>query len=203
MFQSSQRLRQRMEAIPKRIAPRPLGDASVQTERVRFANSVRTNKPQTAGSMLVLSSEFVTSGHAQCAVCQNPPQDVYVQTDCCGLPSTNPPGKPLALQGRCTTVCPQFNFPQPVLPSNNCCTNTHNTAWANNLQPGSRGLYGQVPAIGGCTVCNRGPATTVRINCGCTVYPDISNNPVVIDPCTQCLQGAIPPASAYSLVTPS
>jgi hypothetical protein len=202
MFQSSQRLRQRMEAMSKRIAPRPLGDASVQTERVRFANSVRTNKPQTAGSMLVLSSEFVTSGHAQCAVCQNPPQEVYVQQGCCALPSTNPPGKPLALQGRCTSVCPVVNNPQPILPSADCCKPGFNTVWANNLLPGSRGLYGQIPATGGCTICNRGPATMVQVRCNCSVY-DVSGSPVELDPCTGCVAGSIPPASAYSLVTPS
>jgi hypothetical protein len=202
MFQSSQRLRQRMEAMPKRIAPRPLGDASVQTERVRFANSVRTNKPQTAGSMLVLSSEFVTAGRANCAVCQNPPQEVYEQTDCCPLPSTNPPGKPLALQGRCTSVCPQYNFPQPVLPPADCCRPGFNTVWANNLLPGSRGLYGQIPATGGCIAPNRPPATMVQVRCNCRVY-DVSGSPVVLNPCTGCVAGSLPPASAYSLVTPS
>jgi len=200
MYQSSQRLRQRMESLPKRIAPRPLGDASVQTERVRFANSKRTNKPQTAGSMLVLSSEFVTAGHANCAVCQNPPQETYVDPNCCPLPPTNWVGKPFALQGRCTSVCPQVNLPQPVRPLTHCCTNTHNTAWANNLLPGSRGLYGQIPATGGCTVCNRGPATTVQVRCNCSIY-DVSGSPVELDPCTGCIKGAIPPASAYSVVS--
>lgn len=202
MFQSSQRLRQRMESQPKRIAPRKLGDASVLTERLRFASSKRTGAPQTAGASLVLSSEFVTAGRAHCAVCDTPAtsREVYVQKDCCGLPSTAGP-KALALQGICKSVCPVFNGPQPVLPSADCCRPGFNTAWAVGLLPGSRGLLGQIPAISrGCTACHTEPATTVEVRCDCSAFTDVSGSPIELDPCTGCIKGSIPPASAFSIV---
>ncbi len=132
MQSSSERLRRLMEIQPKRIAPRPLRDSGVFTERVRFVASRRLpNQPQpTGGSNIIPSSEYFVSAVAGCAVCLDLSQNT-ITTACCPDNYNSTP-TPSALLPRCTT-CGVPASPEP-LPL--CCpTSRVNTWYATDIDP--------------------------------------------------------------------
>jgi hypothetical protein len=129
---SSERLRRLMEIQPKIIAPRPIRDSSMVTQRVRFAASRRLpGWPRRAGgSNIIPSSEYFVSASAGCAVCLDLSQNT-VTTACCP-DNYNPSPAPAALLPRCTT-CGVPSGPEP-LPL--CCpTSRVNTWYATDIDP--------------------------------------------------------------------
>ncbi len=133
MQSSSERLRRLTEIQPKRIAPRPVRDSGVLTERIRFAASRRLpNQPRpTGGRNIVPSSEYVVSAVAGCAVCNDRPQ-ITVTTECCP-DDYNPSPAPAALLPRCTP-CGVPVGPTPLPP---CCPSNGrvNTWYATDIDP--------------------------------------------------------------------
>jgi hypothetical protein len=83
---SSEYLRRRMEATPKRIAPTPIRDASQRTEILRFkaAAAGPRGKPS-GGQRILLSSEGRVAAAAGCGICGQPEQ-VTVVKECCPMP---------------------------------------------------------------------------------------------------------------------
>lgn len=160
MQSSSERLRRRMEIMPKIVAPRPLRDSGVVTERRRFIASRRLpGQPRlSGGSNVQPSSEYVVAGIAGCAVCNDRSQ-VTTTTECC--PDNYEPPKPAALLPSCT-VCGKASGPQP-LPV--CCPSNGrvNTWYATDIDPT---LYFP-PTCSPCVV----PANPVSNCCDENGYP--------------------------------
>ena len=133
MLSSSERLRQRVEIMPKIIAPRPLRDSGVFTERRRFIASRRLpGQPRlSGGSNVQPSSEYVVAGIAGCAVCNDRSQ-ITTTTECCP-DNYEPLPRPAALLPSCT-VCGKASGPQP-LPV--CCPSNGrvNTWYATDIDP--------------------------------------------------------------------
>jgi hypothetical protein len=93
---ASEYLRRRMEATPKIIAPRPLGDSSMVTQKLKFAACAgRPYGTRSDGSGVVPSTESVLLARAGCSVCANPPQET-AEIACCPIPE--PAIGPLDLQ---------------------------------------------------------------------------------------------------------
>ncbi len=133
MQSSSERLRRLMEIQPKVVAPRPLRDSGVVTERRRFMASRRlpTQPRLSDGRNIRPSSEYVVSAAAGCAVCNDPPQ-LTTTTACCPDNYEVVP-RPAALLPSCT-VCGKASGPQPVPV---CCPSTGrvNTWYATDINP--------------------------------------------------------------------
>ncbi len=153
---SSERLRLRMEASTKIIAPRPLKDASMTTAIKRYTNTVIPTKKQSDGQMLSYSSEIVAAAKAGCAICASPAPST-VTVECCPIPADAEP-KALALQGKQPGCCPYQGGPAP-LPE--CCgtPGNVNTWWANDIPPGF------VAPLPPCSSCP--PPVPVDPCCGC------------------------------------
>ncbi len=129
----SERLRRRIEVMPKIVAPRPLRDSGVVTERRRFAASRRLpGQPRLSdGHSIRPSSEYVVSAAAGCAVCNDLPQ-VTTTTECCP-DNYEPTPKPAALLPSCSPGgVPTGPQPVPV-----CCPSNGrvNTWYATDIDP--------------------------------------------------------------------
>lgn len=132
---ASEYLRRRMDAAPKIIAPRPLGDSSMVTQKRKFAACAgRPYGTRSGGSGVIPSTESVLLAHAGCAVCADPKQEI-IEVPCCPYPE--PEVVPLALQatqGCCVKIV------QPT-PNRTCCSEPGNTRtlWANDIPSGFKG----------------------------------------------------------------
>ena len=133
MQSSSERLRRLMEIQPKVIAPRPLRDSGVLTERRRFLASRRLpGQPRLSdGRNIQPSSEYVVAAAAGCAVCNDRPQ-VTTTTACCP-DNYEPLPRPAVLLPACSPCgVPTGPQPQPV-----CCPSNGrvNTWYATGIDP--------------------------------------------------------------------
>lgn len=129
---ASEYLRRKIDAAPKIIAPRPLGDSSMVTQKRKFAACAgRPVGTRSDGSNVIPSSESVLFARAGCAVCADPPQKI-IEVPCCPYPE--PTVVPLALQG--TMACPCSASPVTAqLADPKCCATPGNsrTLWANDI----------------------------------------------------------------------
>jgi hypothetical protein len=131
---ASELLRRRLEAMPKVIAPRPIGDASMMTQIQRYKATRRSDMRRSDGQMQEVSSEFVISAIAGCAVCLSPPQET-VTVACCP-PEPEPEIKPLALIGRVGTCCGTSGGKPELAPPRKCCTPGNiTTMWGTDINP--------------------------------------------------------------------
>ncbi len=139
MQSSGEYLRRKMEAAPKRISPRPLGDASLRTQMIRFGNTV-VGRPNGA-QQLVRSSEVVVSARASCGICEAPTQQTTEVACCTPEPRVTVPAAGLRGTDR---GCCRVDLP-PVV-TNTCCPDPvlRNTYKANGIIPGL------VPIIASC-----------------------------------------------------
>jgi hypothetical protein len=155
---SSERLRLRMEASTKVIAPRPLKDASMATTIKRYVNTAVPTAKQSDGQMMSYSSEIVAAAKAGCAICATPNTGGEIQ--CCPLDTTAP--KALALQGKSAGCCP-IQGGRPPLPE--CCSTpgSVNSWWANNI-PG--GIIVPLPQCRPCPPA-RNPNDLPCLGCDC------------------------------------
>lgn len=141
-------LRRKMEAAPKRIAPRPLGDSSMVTQSVRvraLANSVgRYND----GQAQVYSSEWLASARAGCAVCNEPEQKVKEVACCPYGPDSDHSPLAQAYWGSTRGCCGPLETSKSA--AKVCCPDrvgervTTNTLWTNRIGVGSVG-FGPAP----------------------------------------------------------
>ena len=143
----SEYLRRKMEAAPKRVAPRPIGDSSTLTAARRMTAVANGPANYNDGQNQVRSSEWVAAKKAGCAICADPPQVVH-EVPCCpdAIPALPDP-VPAALQGsERVSCCPPVASRVPE-PDACCRTGTTNTWWANQIGPNAR------PALPACTTC--------------------------------------------------
>jgi len=148
---SSELLRRRLESMPKVIAPRPLGDASMVTQKRKFAACAgQSYGTRSDGSGVIPSTESILLARAGCSVCNDAPQ-VTTTVDCCQYPVPDPKTKPLALQGTMACPCPTFQAAKPA-PLPECCDGGYssyeegysNTLRANHIRsrpPGGWPMY--------------------------------------------------------------
>jgi hypothetical protein len=155
---SSERLRLRMAATTKIIAPRPLKDASMTTTIKRYVNTVIPTKRQSDGQMLSYSSEIVAAARAGCAICSS--KNTGGEIPCCPIPADAVP-KALALQGKRMGCCPYVGG-RPPLPE--CCSTPGNvnTWWANDIPAGF------VAPLPPCRTCPPPSSTLPCCKCPCT-----------------------------------
>jgi hypothetical protein len=141
----SEYLRRKMEAAPKRVAPRPIGDSSTLTAARRMTAIANGPANYNDGQNQIRSSEWVAAKKAGCAICADPPQ-VVRDVSCCEAAVPDP--VPLALQGSERVCCAsQIVASQPAEPEECCRSGTTNTWWANQIGPNAR------PALPACTTC--------------------------------------------------
>lgn len=154
---SSERLRLRMEATTKIIAPRPLKDASMKTAIQRYVNTAVSGK-NSDGQQLAYSSDVVVAAKAGCAICATA-KPTTATVSCCPIPEIDPAKKAVALQGKRMGCCPYVGG-RPPLPE--CCNTPGNvnTWWANDIPPG---FVGTLPA---CSPCSN-PAPEPEPVCVC------------------------------------
>ena len=154
---SSEYLRRKMEAAAKTIAPRPLRDASMVTERTRFKALAGSVARYNGGQMQEYSSEWIAAARAGCAVCAEPVQETVTQECCPPIADHNP--ATLAFQGSQRGCC---DAARPVGVIERCCVpGTTNTFWANGVTPESirDGPFGPAPPCKSC------PPSTARPQC--------------------------------------
>lgn len=135
----SELLRRRMEAMTKVIAPRPLGDASMVTQKRKFAACAGIVRPQNDGQMVVHSAESVLLARAGCAVCNDVPQVTTTQDNCACAVVEGAANKPLAYQGTLSCPCPNRVPAAPSLVAvPECCPEPGytNTYLANHIRAG-------------------------------------------------------------------
>lgn len=114
----SELLRRRQEAMPKIIAPRPIGDSSLLTQMRKYAACAgRPVGVRSDGSSVIPSSESVLYAKAGCAVCLSPKQET-VTIPCCPPLPEGP--KQLALQGSMPCPCPG-SYVTAQLATRECC----------------------------------------------------------------------------------
>ena len=135
---ASEYLRRRMDAAPKIIAPRPLGDSSMVTQKLKFAACAgRPYGTRSDGSGVIPSSESVLLARAGCAVCADPKQET-IEVACCPYPE--PEVVPLALQGA-HGCCAGPVVTAQLAPPRECCSEPGNTRTllANDIPSGFKG----------------------------------------------------------------
>ncbi len=130
-MQSSELLRRRTEDAAKLQGARPLKDASLRTQMMRFSNTVVTRA--NGGQQLVRSSEAAISARAACGVCAAPVQQTHEIACCTPEPRVTVPVA--GLRGTDHGCC-RVDLP-PVI-SNTCCPDPvlRNTYKANGIIPG-------------------------------------------------------------------
>jgi hypothetical protein len=164
---SSERLRLRLAASTKIIAPRPLKDASLLTSVRRYKNTRIPSQRQSDGQQLTYSSEIVAAARAGCAICNSTPATTII-VECCPIPADASP-KAAALQGKRMGCCP-YQGGRPPAPE--CCSTPGNinTWWANDIPPG---YVATLPLCRPCPPpevllpCCKCPCTTENPCCDC------------------------------------
>lgn len=128
----SELLRRRMEAMEKVVAPRPLEDASMVTQKRKFAACAGAVRKQQNGQMLLPSADSVVMARAGCAVCKDQTQKV-VTVPCVCPTEEGSAKKPLAYQGKLSCPCPNHTPADPSLIKPNCCATNGRTWLANDM----------------------------------------------------------------------
>jgi hypothetical protein len=137
-------LRRRMEAMTKVIAPRPLGDASMVTQKRKFAACQGLVRAQNDGQLLVYSADSVLLARGGCAVCNDRPQVTTTQDNCGCAVVEDLAKKPLAYQGKMSCPCPTHTPANPALVAvPECCPapGYTNTYLANHIRVNPESPY--------------------------------------------------------------
>jgi hypothetical protein len=130
---SSEYLRRRVDAMPKVIAPRPVGDASMVTQMRKYAACRgRPEGVRSDGSSVIPSSESLTLSRAGCAVCASPPQKT-VEIPCCPYPDDET--KQLALLATLSCPCPGSYVTAQLAPRECCPGSGRSNTWKANDMP--------------------------------------------------------------------
>ena len=154
-MQSSELLRRSTEDAAKLQSARPLKDASLRTQMIRFGNTV-VGRAKNGGQQLVRSSEVVVSARAACSICEAPVQQTYEIGCCEPEPRVTVPATGLRGTDR---GCCRVDLP-PVV-SNTCCPDPalRNTYKANGIVPGL------VPILSSCCPPPGQPCITPCMEC--------------------------------------
>ena len=128
--------------MTKVVSPRPLGDASMVTQKRKYAACAGRPGKQSDGQMVQHSADIVLLARAGCAVCADPVQET-VTLPCVCPTVEGAANKPLAYQGspasypghRCN-ICPNHTPADPSLVAvPPCCATNGNTWLANDIPP--------------------------------------------------------------------
>lgn len=158
----SELLRRRMEAMTKVIAPRPLCDASMVTQKRKYAACAGLVRAQNDGQMVEHSADAVLLARAGCAVCNDRDQVTVTQDNCGCAVEEGAANKPLAYQGSQRCPCPNHTPANPALVAvPECCPEPGytNTYLANHFKVNPESPY---PA----------PACKPKARCPCPEVPN-------------------------------